>query len=107
MNLPPFIAGELWGAMMMSVCGISAKMSYTPLGKPYTPSRPDVAFSITHSGSLAACALTLDGDHIEQPLSIGVDIQRADGSGSAEMINDYSVAMVLSEAEVARYWRRR
>lgn len=100
------IAGELlWGAMMMSVCGISAEdVAYTPLGKPYTPSRPDVAFSITHSGSLAACALlTLDGDHIEQPLSIGVDIQRADGSGSAR--DDKSIIRFAkrfySEAEVA------
>ena len=66
--------------------------------------RPDVAFSITHSGSLAACALlTLDGDHIEQPLSIGVDIQRADGSGSAR--DDKSIIRFAkrfySEAEVA------
>ncbi|HPU18259.1 MAG TPA: 4'-phosphopantetheinyl transferase superfamily protein [Bacillota bacterium] len=100
------IAGELLRGAMMSLCGIPPEdVSYTPLGKPYTPSRPDVAYSISHSGTLAACALlTLDGDHIiEQPLSVGVDIQRADGSGSAK--DDASIMRFAnrfySDAEIA------
>lgn len=92
------IAGELLRGAVMSLCGIPAEdVAYTPLGKPYTPSRPDVAYSITHSGSLAACALlTLDGDRVdERPLSVGVDLQRADGSGSAR-----------DDASIMRFARR-
>ena len=49
----------------------SCPVERTEKGKPYFPSRPDVCFSVSHSGDYWACAVA------EQP--IGLDLQKHKG----------------------------
>ena len=68
--------GELIRLHMMRVCGAPDEVAARTHGKPYVPSRPDVGFSISHSGRLAVGALLLGdaGDKCE----VGVDVESID-----------------------------
>lgn len=50
------------------------EIAYTPAGKPYFPARPDLAFSLSHSGFLACAALYRAEEEASAP-ALGADIQ--------------------------------
>ena len=50
-------------------------LARTPLGKPYFPQRPDLQFSLSHSGPLVLCALS--------SRAVGVDIEQIRPRGQA------------------------
>ena len=50
------------------------EIAYTPEGKPYFPARTDLAFSLSHSGSLACAALYREEGGAVAP-ALGADIQ--------------------------------
>lgn len=64
--------GELVRLRMMDAAGVGYEVAYGKNGKPYVPDADDVAFSISHSGSVAAGALLTGGG------DVGVDIERVD-----------------------------
>lgn len=64
--------GELIRIRMMESAGAGYEVAYGEHGKPYSPGRRDVAFSISHSGRAAAGALLVGGG------DIGIDIERID-----------------------------
>lgn len=57
-------------------------VSYTEAGKPYIDGRPDLSFSISHSGGLAAVALWRATSGAAP--AVGVDIQEVPRGGAAE-----------------------
>lgn len=57
-------------------------ISYTKEGKPYFDGRPDLSFSISHSGGLAAVALLRASSGVAP--AVGVDIQEIPRGDSAE-----------------------
>ena len=63
-------AGALLGAMLRQRGVADAEMCFAEgeHGKPYLPRRPDVQFSLSHSGTLAMCAVA------DSP--VGCDVQR-------------------------------
>ena len=63
--------GELLRIRMMRDAGVGFEVAVGAHGKPYQPEHPDVAFSVSHSGSAAAGALLTGGVG-----DIGVDIER-------------------------------
>lgn len=64
-------------------------LARTPLGKPYFPDRPDLEFSLSHSGRLTLCALSA------RP--VGVDIEQIRPRGAS--LPRYA----LTAAEYARF----
>lgn len=64
--------GELVRVRMMDAAGVGYEVAYGKNGKPYVPNTDNVAFSISHSGSVAAGALLTGGG------DVGVDIERVD-----------------------------
>lgn len=54
----------------------------TPEGKPYFPSRPDIYFSLSHSGEHLLCALG------EAPVGCDVQLRRALSPGTEEKLMD-------------------
>ncbi len=68
---------------LKSVCGYvpgPADFMLEPKGKPYLKSMPDVHFSISHSGSIAMCALH------DSPVGADIERRRSVGAGVAERI---------------------
>ena len=65
--------GELVRLHMLDDCGAPDEIAGRAHGKPFVPSRPDIAFSISHSGRLAVGALLagcMDGAR-----EVGVDVE--------------------------------
>ena len=58
----------------------SADFMLEPRGKPYLKSRPDIHFSISHSGAMAMCALH------DSPVGADIEMRRAVGEGVAERV---------------------
>lgn len=65
------------------------EIARTDRGKPYFPGRPDLAFSWSHSGSLAVCALS------RRPVGVDIELVRP----RRETLPSYA----LTEAEQAEY----
>ena len=65
--------GELLRLHMMQVSGAPDEVAKGRYGKPYSPSRRDISFSISHSGGFAVGALLLCSCG-----EVGVDIERID-----------------------------
>ena len=61
-------AGLLCAHALGAVGVNDAAIAYGAHGKPYVPSRPDVCFNLSHSGTVAVCAV---GD-----TELGIDIER-------------------------------
>lgn len=85
--------GELVRVRMMDAACVGYEVAYGKNGKPYAPNADDVAFSISHSGSVAAGALLTGGG------DVGVDIERVDRENGAR--HERLAARFYTDAERA------
>ncbi len=67
------ISGELLRLYMTASCGAPPEFAVGPHGKPFSPSRPDISYNISHSRTLAVGALLTGGMG-----EVGVDVEFVD-----------------------------
>jgi len=94
-NEDPHAAGAaLRDRMLTQLCGItSPEIRVAPGGKPYLSGREDVFFSVSHSGSLAVCAVSFPGTAAAPGYDVLWDDASAPEIGAdAEIVRDISHA---------------
>ena len=89
-NEDPHTAGAaLRDRMLLQLCGISEpEIRIASGGKPYLAGRDDVFFSVSHSGTLAVCALSFPGI--------------ADADGFEVLCEDSAAPEIGADAEIVR-----
>ena len=80
------------------------QMDFTPAGKPFFPSRPDIQFNMSHCREAVACAVDVE------PVGVDVEavVKKIDDALLREVLNDEEIAQVLAaesrEEEFTRIW---